>query len=108
MAIAAGLTLQVAAATPGFADAVISGGCIRDGGWFQGGGSNCVTTIRKGPIGPVGIYQVEEPKGKALEEAMERDRKWLARCKPVIQQDTYGVGRYIYAASGCEFGKFED
>jgi hypothetical protein len=108
MGAAAGLALQAAATTPGFADAIISGGCIRAGGWFHGGSSNCVTTIRKGPIGPIGIYQVKEPEGQALEEAMERDRKWLARCKPVIRQDTYGVGRYFYAASGCEFGKFED
>ncbi len=34
----------------------------------------------------------------------ERDRLWLARCRPVIRQDRYGVSRYHYAARGCEFG----
>jgi hypothetical protein len=37
-------------------------------------------------------------------ESAERDRLWLARCRPVIKQDRYGVGRYHYAAPGCEFG----
>jgi hypothetical protein len=42
----------------------------------------------------------------AQEEAefVERDQKWMARCHPVITQDRYGVSRYHYAASGCEFG----
>ena len=33
-----------------------------------------------------------------------RDHKWLARCRPVIERDRYGVARYHYAAPGCEFG----
>ena len=33
-----------------------------------------------------------------------RDHKWLARCRPVIERDRYGVARYYYAAPGCEFG----
>jgi hypothetical protein len=42
----------------------------------------------------------------AQEEAefVERDHKWIERCHPVIKQDRYGVSRYHYAASGCEFG----
>jgi hypothetical protein len=36
-----------------------------------------------------------------------RNRKWIARCRPVIRQDHYGVARYHYAAPGCEFGAFE-
>jgi hypothetical protein len=42
----------------------------------------------------------------AQEEAefIERDHKWMARCHPVITQDHYGINRYHYAASGCEFG----
>ncbi len=44
--------------------------------------------------------------GDAQEEAefVDRDQKWMARCQPVIKQDQYGVSRYHYAASGCEFG----
>jgi hypothetical protein len=41
-------------------------------------------------------------------ESAERHRKWVARCRPVIRQDQFGVGRYYYAAPGCEFGKFQD
>ena len=37
-----------------------------------------------------------------------RERKWSVRCQPLIRQDRYGVGRYEYAAPGCEFGKSED
>lgn len=40
-------------------------------------------------------------------EFAERDRQWVARCRPVIKQDQYGVGRYHYAAAGCEFGVIE-
>jgi hypothetical protein len=41
-------------------------------------------------------------------ESAERHRKWVARCRPVIKQDQFGVGRYVYAAPGCEFGKYQD
>lgn len=46
----------------------------------------------------------------AQEEAafIARDRKWVARCRPVIRQDHYGVSRYHYAAPGCEFGRIQD
>jgi hypothetical protein len=36
--------------------------------------------------------------------AAERDRKWSKRCHPVVERDGYGVARYQYAASGCEYG----
>jgi hypothetical protein len=37
----------------------------------------------------------------------ERERLWLARCRPVADFDDYGVKRYRYAAAGCEFGRYE-
>ncbi len=37
--------------------------------------------------------------------ALERDRKWVARCRPVVRADRFGVNRYVYAAPGCEFGR---
>jgi hypothetical protein len=37
-------------------------------------------------------------------EFVDRDQKWMARCHPVIKQDQYGVSRYHYTATGCEFG----
>jgi hypothetical protein len=39
--------------------------------------------------------------------AVERDRKWLARCRPQLRADQYGVNRYVYAAAGCEHGRLE-
>jgi len=40
--------------------------------------------------------------------AQERDRKWMARCRPIQRQDELGVTRYYYAAPGCEYGRIED
>lgn len=40
--------------------------------------------------------------------ALERDRKWLARCKPVARHDQFGVARYVYAAPGCEYGRADN
>jgi hypothetical protein len=39
--------------------------------------------------------------------ALERDRKWIARCRPELRSDRYGVSRYVYAAPGCEHGRLE-
>jgi hypothetical protein len=36
--------------------------------------------------------------------AAARDRKWQARCHPVVEHDSYGVGRYQYSSPGCEYG----
>jgi hypothetical protein len=54
------------------------------------------------------IIQVPAPRTEDTEERDQHARKWRARCRPVIEQDQYGVGRYYYAAPGCEFGKTED
>ena len=49
---------------------------------------------------------VPDPQEQAA--AAERERRWLARCRPVVQQDQFGVGRYRYAAPGCEWGRSQD
>jgi hypothetical protein len=54
------------------------------------------------------IIQVPTPRAEDAEERAQQHRKWLAHCRPVIEQDRYGVGRYYYAAPGCEFGKTQD
>ncbi len=41
-------------------------------------------------------------------ELAERDHRWLARCRPLVQRDRYGVARYYYAEPGCEFGVGSD
>ncbi len=43
-----------------------------------------------------------------IAELAERERKWVARCRPFLRQDRYGVDRYVYAAPDCEFGKTQD
>jgi hypothetical protein len=51
------------------------------------------------------IRLIPEPLGdneKAL--FAQRDRKWVDHCHPVVQYDRYGVARYRYSATGCEFG----
>jgi hypothetical protein len=69
----------------------------------QYGAFSCATVW--GWAGDPHIRTVPSP-GSAQKEAefAKRDRKWLARCRPVVEQDRYGVSRYHYAAPGCEFG----
>jgi hypothetical protein len=55
-------------------------------------------------------YVIQISPAKSAEEtraADERDRLWRDRCKPVVKQDARGVSRYVYAASGCDYGKYE-
>jgi hypothetical protein len=68
---------------------------------------SCIT--QWGPRVDPNVREVPGPRD-AQEEAefIARDRKWVARCRPVIRQDQYGVGRYHYAAPGCEFGRLQD
>ena len=68
---------------------------------------NCVT--RWGPAGNPYVRPIPGPVDE-VERArlVARDRKWLARCTPILERDRYGVGRLRYAAPGCEFGVGED
>ena len=65
--------------------------------WGAGGGGFPQVTYLPGPR--------DEREAAAL---AARERQWVDRCRPVIRQDAYGVGRYQYAAAGCEYGKSED
>lgn len=81
----------------------LTSSCI--GGWSS---RNCVLQWREGTRDPH-IVQALAPRSEIeAREAEERDRKWLAYCRPVIRYDRYGVGRYHYARPGCEFGRSED
>jgi len=73
-------------------------------------GSNALGAYLRARRELVNPYVIPVPKPKTekeVAEAAERDRLWVARCKPVIRQDQYGVRRYHYAAPGCEYGKYE-
>lgn len=64
---------------------------------------NCVS--RWGPATDPYVRLVPQPLGEAEQaRAIARDHRWLARCRPVIRHDIYGVARYLYAEPGCEFG----
>ena len=62
-----------------------------------------------GPSVDTHIRRYSPPKDEQLEkEAAARERRWVARCRPVLKEDHYGVSRYQYAAPGCEFGRTQD
>jgi len=70
------------------------------------GDDSCVE-IRRELTNPY-VIQVPPPATeKDVADAAARDRLWQARCKPIIRQDAHGVRRYVFAAAGCEYGKYE-
>jgi hypothetical protein len=85
------------------ADDAMSTSCVR-----SYGARTCTTRLRYGPpVDPYARHLSALDTDREEAEVIERDRKWRARCRPVVVQDQYGVGRYHYAAAGCEFGKTE-
>lgn len=73
------------------------------GGWFNG---TCVRVFGGG--GNPHIRTIAEPRtDQERAESAQRERLWVARCKPQMTVDGMGVQRYAYAASGCEFGKYQ-
>jgi hypothetical protein len=94
----------LAAVPPARAAGAFSGSCV-------GSGRSVVCAARWGAAGGGFPYIVEAPgpaNERAAAEAAERERQWQARCRPVAEQDRYGVARYRYAAAGCEFGRSRD
>ena len=85
---------------PAFADGIRNTTCLT-----SGGGISCTTLWQRTGGGQVLPWQID-PRETAANA--ERERRWLARCRPVARQDQFGVSRYSYAAAGCEFGKTED
>jgi hypothetical protein len=95
------LALTFAAMTSAHAGTLWVGGCTG-----SAGAANCV--LRETSPGDPYVRLVPKPESdEDKAQLAERDRKWLARCRPVIEQDRYGVPRYLYAARGCEFGVIE-
>jgi hypothetical protein len=91
--VGAAIILSVMTWTSTYAGGVSETTCL--GTWQD---FNCVT--RWGPPGDPSVRLVPERR----EANKARDRRWLARCRPVIEYDHYGVARYHYSAPGCEFG----
>lgn len=86
---------------PARADGVRTKSCIGSR-WSY----SCVSNWRK-DAGDPHAATVPETDADDLAASKERDRRWVARCRPVLRQDEFGVQRYHYAAPGCEFGKYE-
>jgi hypothetical protein len=97
-ALAALATVTIA---PAQADGVRSFTCV--GGF---GGAACVSTWRRG-LGNPHIIRIPERTEQEQAAVDERDRLWRDHCNPVVQYDAFGVGRYTYAARGCEYGRID-
>jgi hypothetical protein len=67
---------------------------------------SCVTTWRSGVVDPF-VRELAPRTEQEIAESKERERKWEARCRPVIERDRFGVARYTYAGPGCEYGSYE-
>jgi len=97
---ACALSLTASAATMNSADAqeIEIGGCVAS--W---GGANCLDYW--GPPSDPFIRLAPQPTTPEAQALAKRlDRRWVARCRPSIRQDQYGVARYHYAMPGCDFG----
>ena len=96
--VGAAMILWAVTLTPAYAGSVIDLSCVAATRSF-----NCVAQIATAGDPYVRVVP------QALDEAQKaeiaaRDRKWVARCHPVVWRDGYGVARYRYSAPGCEFG----
>jgi hypothetical protein len=95
------LTFSFALSTSAvLADGIRNTTCISSSGAFA-----CTTQWHRASATQHLPWQID-PRETAA--AKERERRWLARCRPIARQDQFGVSRYSYAAAGCEFGKVED
>jgi Spy/CpxP family protein refolding chaperone len=115
LALAAALTMLAAAGghTPAaaqrapevpasFTDTVVRS-CVH-----HRGSGHCVQQFRYGDRGNTGVLKLQEPTEQDVAELRERERRWVARCRPLLRTDAYGVNRYVYAARGCEYGQDRD
>ena len=69
------------------------------------GAGSCVLSNGGRPIRISGRARTKTDQDKA--ESAQRERLWVARCKPQMAVDDFGVQRYTYAASACDFGKYQ-
>lgn len=102
--IARALLLAAAAlpwSEPVRADRAFSGSCVA-----SGSGAVCAGALRRGAPNTHVIHLRSAPPDE--EEVAARDRAWEQRCRPSLVYDRNGVGRYVYAARGCELGRSRD
>ena len=75
---------------------------------YSFGATSCVQQYRYGDSGSNGFQAVRAPSESDMAEAREREQQWVSRCRPQVRHDAFGVGRYVYAAPGCEYGQHQD
>jgi hypothetical protein len=96
--VGAAIVLLITISTSADAGGIVDLNCLGGARSF-----NCVAQWAT-PGDPY-IRIVPEALGEAEKaHATAQDRKWLTRCRPVIEHDRFGVARYHYSAPGCEFG----
>lgn len=97
--IVAAMVLSATTLTPARAGNAVDVGCI--GNFMKS--FNCAG--QWSAAGDPYLRSVPEVVGdEQLTRAAARDRRWMARCNPVVERDSYGVARYRYSTPGCEYG----
>jgi hypothetical protein len=104
-ALVAAVAAMLSSAQPGLAEAG-QHNCVHARGIWSC--SDTWNPEEKGGGFPKVIHPPAPSGDRETAEADEHYRKWLDRCRPVVKDDKYGVGRYTYAAAGCEFGRIRD
>jgi hypothetical protein len=80
-----------------------SGSCVGSGASFSCAGSY---GDRGGNPHVIDILRAKDE--STVMASLEREQRWVSYCSPSIAYDRYGVGRYVYAVRGCEFGRDRD
>jgi hypothetical protein len=70
------------------------------------GSFSCVSTHRHGVEDPHIRYVPAPFSEEEKAEIRRRDQLWLTFCQPKLEQGRYGVEYYVYAAPGCEYGRY--
>jgi hypothetical protein len=98
------LVLLAAPITSAQAGGIRTTNCVGAWWWW-----NSACTTQWGEATDPYVRTVPAARNQAEDsELAERDRKWVARCRPVLRPDQNGVERYHYAAPGCEYGKISE
>ena len=96
--VVAAAALSAVTLTSAYAGGVIGLSCVGGKGAFS-------CAAQYATAGDPYVRGVPDALGEAEKaQAAARDRRWQSRCHPVVEHDSYGVGRYQYSSPGCEYG----
>lgn len=60
--------------------------------------------ILEDALRPSPVFSTTPRDTRTPKERREREAAWIARCSPTVVIGADGIGRYRYAAAGCEYG----